>query len=151
MKTTALLLSVLSAVTAAPLEARQTPTEFQITNFSANTTPHGTGAFFSYNINVPGVLSTSCSYSDQTSVGRLPTVEFTPCADPAVQWQFRQDPGQPGAEGRYRIVITVANSAGGRNAGFREWAPTVFPVEDFGSSVAQFYRGETDFVISDIQ
>jgi hypothetical protein len=106
---------------------------------------------FSYDINVPGVLSTTCSYSDQTSVSRLPAVSFTSCADPAVQWQFRQDPGVPGAEGRYRIVITVANSAGGRNAGFREWDPSAFPVENFGSSVAQFYRGEPDFVITDIQ
>jgi hypothetical protein len=38
----ALLLSVVSA---APVEERQTSvTEYDITNFSANTTPHGTGA-----------------------------------------------------------------------------------------------------------
>jgi hypothetical protein len=150
MKTTALILSLLSAVSAAPVEQRQA-TEFQITNLSANTTPHGTGAFFSYDINVPGVLSTTCSYTDQTSVGRLPNIAFTPCADPAVQWQFRQDPSQPGSEGRYRIVITVANAAGGRVAGFREWAPADFPVENFGSSVAQFYRGEPSFVITNVQ
>ncbi|KAI0005837.1 hypothetical protein F4779DRAFT_620828 [Xylariaceae sp. FL0662B] len=154
MKSIAAIASLfLVAVSAAPVEQRQTPTEFDITKFSANTKPHGDGAFISFDIAIPSVKSTTCSYADTTSVSQLPAVSMRPCDDAAFEWQFRQDPSQPGAQGRYRVVVTYAvNGVGdGRKvAGYHEWPATDFPLENFGSTVETFYRGEPDFVIDDL-
>ncbi|KAL7628519.1 hypothetical protein AAE478_000034 [Parahypoxylon ruwenzoriense] len=158
MKTVTVLTSLLlfgaSAVSAAPVTERQVqkPTEFDITNFSANTQPHGDGAFISFNLAVPGTsTSTQCGYSDSSSISALPSVPMRPCDDPAVEWQFRQDPSVPGTEGRYRIVVTYAYGEGNaRVAGFHEWPATDFPLESFGSTVETFYRGQPDFVIDNL-
>ncbi|KAI2619494.1 hypothetical protein GGS26DRAFT_595341 [Hypomontagnella submonticulosa] len=157
MKTVAAISSLLllgaSSVSAAPVTERQiqVPTEMDVTNFSANTLPHGTGAFISFNIAVPGTTeTTTCSYSDQSSVGQLPSVSMRPCDDPAVEWEFRQDPSQPGSEGRYRVVVTYAYDAPKRVGGFHEWPATDFPEENFGSTYATFYRGAPDFVITNL-
>ncbi|KAH6657538.1 hypothetical protein BKA67DRAFT_555559 [Truncatella angustata] len=143
---------LLSVVSGAPVEQRQA-TEFDITNFSANTIPHGTGAFLSYDITIPGVLSTNCFYSDQSSVGSIPDITpYRGCADAAVQWQFRHEPSQPGGSAPYLLVITYKDlNTGVTVAGSKEWPSTDFPFEDFGSTVAQFYRGEPNFVVDDVQ
>ncbi|ETS87821.1 hypothetical protein PFICI_01649 [Pestalotiopsis fici W106-1] len=150
MKTFAAISALfLSAASAAPLEQRQA-TEFDITNFSANTIPHGTGAFMSYDIEIPGVLSTTCSYSDQTSVGHLPDITpYRPCDDASVTWQWRQIQAGPTGPGPYLLVILYTDPATSAVVdGSKEWPSTDFPVEDQGSSVAQFYRGEPNFVIT---
>ncbi|KAI1761893.1 hypothetical protein GGR53DRAFT_449938 [Hypoxylon sp. FL1150] len=148
-----LLLLGATSVSAVPVVERQTqvPTEMDITAFSANTLPHGTAAFISFNIAIPNTsTSTTCSYSDQSSVSVLPSVSLRPCDDPLVEWEFRQDPSLPGSEGQYRVVITYAYDGVKKVAGFHEWPATDFPQEDFGSTVATFYRGEPDFVITDL-
>ncbi|KAK9774889.1 hypothetical protein SCAR479_08444 [Seiridium cardinale] len=143
---------LLSAVSAAPVEQRQA-NEFDITNFSANTQPLGTAAFLSYDIEIPGVPSTSCSYSDQTSVGAIPDITpYRGCDNTAVQWQFRHEPSQPGTSGPYLLVITYTDASTGITvAGFKEWPATDFPFENFGSTVAQFYRGEPNFIITNVK
>ncbi|KAI0136216.1 hypothetical protein BJ170DRAFT_589211 [Xylariales sp. AK1849] len=138
-----------SAVSAAPVEQRQA-TEYDITSFSANTTPHGTGAYISYDISIPGVLSTHCSYSDHTSVTTLPDVAFTPCDNPAVEWQFRHEPSMPGGSAPYLLVITYEDETGKKVGGSEEWPSDEFPIEQYGAAFAQFYRGEPDFVISNV-
>ncbi|KAI0175493.1 hypothetical protein GGR52DRAFT_314363 [Hypoxylon sp. FL1284] len=157
MKTVAILSSLLlfgaTSVSAAPVSERETqaPTEMDITAFSANTQPHGDGAFISFNIAIPNTsMSTTCGYSDQTSVSVLPDVSLRPCDDPAVEWQFRQDPSIPGTEGRYRVVITYAYDGVKRVAGYHEWPATDFPLESFGSTSETFYRGQPDFTITDL-
>ncbi|KAI6093399.1 hypothetical protein F4821DRAFT_222882 [Hypoxylon rubiginosum] len=157
MKTIAALSSLLllgaTSVSAAPVVERQTqaPTEMDITAFSANTLPHGTAAFISFNIAIPNTsLSTTCSYTDHSSVSILPNVSLRPCDDPAVEWQFNQDPSLPGTSGQYRVVVTYAYDGAKKVAGFHEWPATDFPLEDFGSTTATFYRGEPDFVISNL-
>ncbi|KAI4869165.1 hypothetical protein F4820DRAFT_43252 [Hypoxylon rubiginosum] len=157
MKTIAALSSLLlfgaTSVFAAPVNERQieAPTEMDITSFSANTEPHGTGAFISFDIAIPNTsMSTTCAYSDQSSVSVLPSVSMRPCDDPAVEWQFHQDPSIPGTEGRYRVVITYAYDGVKKIAGFHEWPATDFPLENFGSTVATFYRGQPDFTITDL-
>jgi hypothetical protein len=105
----------------------------------------------SYDISIPELLTTHCSYSDQTSGSKLPTVELTPCDDPSVRWQFRQDPSQPGTEGRYRIVVVIltptSGSGEGGKAGFHEWVSTDFPLELVGSENETVYRGASEFAI----
>ncbi|KAI2776206.1 hypothetical protein F4815DRAFT_362211 [Daldinia loculata] len=156
MKSVSILSSLLLgavSVFGAPVTERQVeaPTEFDITNFSANTLPHGTGAFISFDIAIPNTsVSTTCGYSDQSSVSKLPSVSLRACDDPAFEWQFHQDPSQPGTEGRYRVVVTYAYDSPKKVAGFHEWPATEFPLENFGSTVATFYRGEPDFVIADV-
>ncbi|XXG93772.1 hypothetical protein Hte_000021 [Hypoxylon texense] len=157
MKTIAALSSLLlfgaTSVFAAPVNERQieVPKEMDITAFSANTEPHGTGAFISFNIAIPNTsMSTTCAYSDQSSVSELPSVSLRPCNDPAVEWEFRQDPSLPGSEGQYRVVITYAYDGVKKVAGFHEWPATDFPLENFGSTVATFYRGAPDFTITNL-
>ncbi|OTA97840.1 hypothetical protein M434DRAFT_391461 [Hypoxylon sp. CO27-5] len=155
MKTVAALSSLLllGSVSAAPVTERdvQPPTEFDVTKFSANTIPHGTGAFISFDVAIPNTsVSTTCSYSDQSSVGDLPSVSMRPCDDPAVQWQFHQDPSQPGTEGQYRVVVTYAYDGAKRVGGFHEWPATDFPLEQYGAAFATFYRGIPDFVITNL-
>ncbi|KAI2464964.1 hypothetical protein F4781DRAFT_411061 [Annulohypoxylon bovei var. microspora] len=157
MKTFATLFSVLllgaSSVTAAPVSERevQAPTEMDISSFSANTLPHGTGAFISFSISIPNTsLNTTCAYSDQSSVSFLPSVPLQPCADPSVEWEFRQDPSQPGGEGDYRVVVTYAYDAPKKVAGYHEWPASDFPLENFGSTVETFFTGTPDFVISNL-
>ncbi|ORY66569.1 uncharacterized protein BCR38DRAFT_339024 [Pseudomassariella vexata] len=140
---------LLTAISAAPVEQRQA-TEFDVTGFSANTTPHGTAAYISYTLDIPGILNTQCSYHDTTSVTNLPDVPFQPCDDPSVEWQFHHEPSQPGGNGPYLIVITYADGTGRKVAGWKEFPASEFPVEQYGASFAQFYRGEPDFVISNL-
>ncbi|KAI1370922.1 hypothetical protein F4677DRAFT_436997 [Hypoxylon crocopeplum] len=157
MKTVAALSSLLllgaTSVSAVPVTERQVqpPTEMDITKFSANTLPHGTGAFISFTIDIPNTsTSTTCNYSDNTSVSELPSVSMRPCTDPAVEWQFHQDPSQPGGEGQYRVVVTYAYDGAKKVAGFHEWPATDFPLENFGSTVETFYTGQPDFVIANL-
>ncbi|KAI1799585.1 hypothetical protein F4811DRAFT_557662 [Daldinia bambusicola] len=155
MKSFAVLSSILlgaASVFGAPVTERaEAPTEFDVTNFSANTLPHGTGAFISFDVAIPNTsIRTTCSYSDQTSVSTLPSVPQTECADPAFRWQFRQDPSLPGTEGRYRVVVIYAYDDPKAVAGFHEWPATDFPLENLGSTYATTYRGEPDFVISNL-
>ncbi|KAI1074544.1 hypothetical protein F5B20DRAFT_586161 [Whalleya microplaca] len=150
MRVIAAISTLLVAVSAAPLEQRAAASEMDITNFSANTAPHGDGAYISFDIAVPDASSTRCSYSDQTSVSQLPSVSMRPCDDPAFQWQFRQDPSQPGTEGQYRVVVTYADGSGSRVGGYHEWPATDFPEESFGSTTETFYRGEPSFVITNL-
>ncbi|KAI1088234.1 hypothetical protein F5B19DRAFT_24646 [Rostrohypoxylon terebratum] len=153
MKTFAFVSALLLGASAAPVNERQVqaPTEFDITSFSANTLPHGTGAFISFNIAVPDTsLSTTCSYSDHSSVSILPSVSMRPCDDASVQWEFSQDPSQPGTDGSYRLVVTYAYDALVEIAGFHEWPATDFPLENFGSTVETFYTGTPDFTITNL-
>ncbi|KAK6193742.1 hypothetical protein LQW54_012168 [Pestalotiopsis sp. IQ-011] len=140
---------LLSAVSAAPLEKRQ-DSQYEITNFSANTTPHGTGAYMSYNLEIPGVLNTTCTYSDQTSVGQLPDITpYRPCDDASITWQFRQIQAAPTGPGPYLLVILYKDATTSVVVdGSQTWSSTDFPVEDEGSSVAQFFRGEPNFTIT---
>ncbi|KAK6948085.1 hypothetical protein Daesc_009849 [Daldinia eschscholtzii] len=155
MKSFAVLSSVLfgaASVFGAPLTERaEAPTEFDITKFSANTIPHGTGAFISFDVAIPNTsIHTTCAYSDQTSVSTLPSVPQSECVDPAFHWQFRQDPSLPGTEGRYRVVVTYAYDGPKTVGGFHEWPATDFPLENHGSTYATAYRGEPDFVITNL-
>ncbi|KAI0842761.1 hypothetical protein F5Y06DRAFT_256019 [Hypoxylon sp. FL0890] len=157
MKSIAALSSILllgtTCVSAAPFTERQVqaPTEFDVTKFSANTIPHGTGAFISFDVAIPNTsVATTCSYSDQSSVDELPAVSMRPCANPAVEWQFHQDPSQPGAEGNYRVVVTYAYDGPKKVGGFHEWPATDFPLEQYGAAFATFYRGAPDFVITNL-
>ncbi|TPX14550.1 uncharacterized protein E0L32_005242 [Thyridium curvatum] len=146
---TALTTAILAGlVSAKPLHTRAT-TEFDVTSFSANTLPHGTAASIGFKIAAaPGGASTECKYSDNTSVGHLPDVPFRPCDDAAFQWQFRQEPSQPGTEGQYLIVVKYDDPTLGHPvAGAHEWPASDFPFENQGSTVSQAYRGEPDFVI----
>ncbi|KAH9897392.1 hypothetical protein F4778DRAFT_232561 [Xylariomycetidae sp. FL2044] len=146
MKYTGVIAFFALAVSAATLKPRQS-LEMDISNFSASTNPEGNGASISYDLTIPNVLSsTHCAYTDQTSTSDLPAISFTPCDDVAVEWQFHQDPSVPGAEGRYRIVITYADGSGARKAGFHEWAPTDFPEVDDETG----YSGPGEFVIADV-
>lgn len=73
-----------------------------------------------------------------------------PCDDAAVEWEFRQDPSMPGTSGQYRVVVTYAYDGAKRVAGYHEWPATDFPLESFGSTSETFYRGQPDFVISNL-
>ncbi|KAI0891706.1 hypothetical protein F4806DRAFT_500692 [Annulohypoxylon nitens] len=153
MKTFAFISALLLGASAAPVNEREAPVpaEFDITSFSANTLPHGTGAFISFNIAVPNTsLNTTCAYSDQSSVSILPSVSMRPCNDASVEWEFKQDPSQPGSEGNYRVVITYAYDTPKKVAGFHEWPATDFPLENFGSTVETFYTGTPDFTITNL-
>ncbi|KAF3009244.1 hypothetical protein E8E14_009576 [Neopestalotiopsis sp. 37M] len=151
MKTFAAISALfLSAVSAAPLEQRQVNvTEFDVTKFSANTLPHGTGAFISFNVEIPGVISTSCSYSNEWSVGRLPDVTpYRICAVDSFSWSLRQVQAGPTGPGPYLLVILFRDGNGVITDGSKEWPSSDFPFEDEGTSNAQFYRGAPDFVIT---
>ncbi|KAI8958379.1 hypothetical protein F5Y11DRAFT_40798 [Daldinia sp. FL1419] len=156
MKSVTILSSLLlgaASVFGAPVTEKraEVPTEFDITNFSANTLPHGTGAFVSFNVAIPSTtVSTTCNYSDQSSVSKLPSVSLRPCDDPSFEWQFHQDPSQPGTEGHYRVVVVYAYDAPKKVAGYHEWPATDFPQENFGSTYATFYRGAPDFVVGNL-
>jgi hypothetical protein len=69
---------------------------------------------------------------------------MTACDDPTVKWQFRQDPSQPGSEGRYRIVV-VYNTDNIGGAGYHEWDPKDFPL---GNDQETVYNGASDFTIT---
>lgn len=71
--------------------------------------------------------------------------------DAAFEWQFRQFPSRPGADGDYLLLVTHAEGTEGKKvAGYKEWPATDFPVEQYGASEAQFFRGAPDFVISNV-
>ncbi|KAI0408913.1 hypothetical protein F4802DRAFT_302825 [Xylaria palmicola] len=145
MKSLAFLSSLLLCATASPVQQRQ-PTQAKVSGFTAST--HGTGATIAYNLEIPGLVSTHCSYSDATTSGsKLPAVDQRPCDDAAVKWQFRQDPSRPGGEGRYRIVIIHALASGAAEAGFHEWVPSDFPEEIVGGENETVYKGAADFVV----
>ncbi|KAI3343165.1 hypothetical protein F4824DRAFT_133311 [Ustulina deusta] len=146
MKYLAALTTVLLCVTATPVRQRQT-TQATISGFSASTDANGNGAAIGYGLEIAGVVNTHCSYSDKTSGSKLPDVAQTPCDNPAVRWQFRQDPSQPGTEGRYRIVAIYTPSSGPSVAGFHEWAPSDFPQELVGSENETVYKGAADFAM----
>jgi hypothetical protein len=48
------------------------------------------------------------------------------------------------------IVITYEDATGQKVAGSKEWPAEQFPIEQYGASYAQFYRGEPDFVIANL-
>ncbi|KAI5859618.1 hypothetical protein GGS23DRAFT_315501 [Durotheca rogersii] len=142
-----LLLGAVS-VAAAPVSK---PSILNVAKFTAHTQPNGNGATFSFDLHVPDTgRGTSCAYSDDTSVSALPAVTMRPCADPAFEWQFRQDPGRPGAEGRYRLVVTYdyGSPDHARAAGFNEWDVVDFPLETVGSASETYFRGNPDFAIN---
>ncbi|KAI3322151.1 hypothetical protein HD806DRAFT_536617 [Xylariaceae sp. AK1471] len=144
MKNLVFLASFLLGVTAtSPVKQRQTTTEANVSSFSASTTTNISGASITFDLEIPGLTTTHCAYSDSTSDAKLPAVDFSSgiCDDPAVKWQFRQDPSGPGSEGRYRIVIVV--SGGQSGAGFHEWAPSDFPL----AADETIYQGAPNFVI----
>ncbi|KAF2963914.1 hypothetical protein GQX73_g9673 [Xylaria multiplex] len=118
----------------------QRTTQAKISGFSASTNTYGNGATFDYDVEIDGLVNTHCSYSDETSGPKLPDVAQTPCDDPAIRWQFRQDPSQPGGEGRYRIVVIHTPTG---TAGFHEWAPADFPL----NADETIYQGASDFTI----
>ncbi|CAJ2500842.1 Uu.00g036950.m01.CDS01 [Anthostomella pinea] len=149
MKTVAVASSLLLTVAAVPVEQRQA-TEMDFTNFVANTIANGNGAVISYDIAIPGVMSTHCAYFDSTSTEELPSVSAATCDNSAMIWQFHQDPSLPGAEGQYRIVVTYIDASGVGHSGYHEWLPTDFPAETYGSTSETVYRGESSFVISDL-
>ncbi|KAI1150252.1 hypothetical protein F4825DRAFT_20183 [Nemania diffusa] len=146
MKYLVLLASLLLGATASPVRQRQT-TQANISSFSASTNTNSDGAVITYDIELPGLVSTHCSYSDSTSGSTLPAVAQTPCDDPAVRWQFRQDPSLPGGQGRYRIVVIYAPASGAGKAGFHEWDPSDFPLQVVGGGDETVYQGAADFVI----
>ncbi|KAI1176222.1 hypothetical protein F4777DRAFT_283109 [Nemania sp. FL0916] len=143
MKYLALIVASLLGTTATPVSERQS-TQATITSFSAGTNITGPGASFAYDIEIPGLATTHCSYSDTTSEIHLPTVDQTPCADPSVRWQFRQDPSQPGGMGLYRIVVIYTPPKGGAGkSGFHEWAWNQF----LQSGEETIYQGPSTFTI----
>ncbi|KAI0102179.1 hypothetical protein GGR51DRAFT_297920 [Nemania sp. FL0031] len=146
MKYLVFLTSLLLGATASPITQRQT-TQANVSGFSASTNTNSDGAVITYNIEIPGLVSTHCSYSDETSGSTLPAVAQTPCDDPSVRWQFRQDPSLPGSEGRYRIVIIYTPTSGAGMAGFHEWAPSDFPQQLVGNGEETVYQGASDFVV----
>ncbi|KAI0021683.1 hypothetical protein F4780DRAFT_275440 [Xylariomycetidae sp. FL0641] len=150
MKSFAVIPTMLLAASSAPVESRDA-TEMDITDFKAQTLSTGDGATISYDIAIPGVLSTHCEYADSTSTTKLPDISsLIPCDDAAITWEFRQDPSQPGTSGRYRIVVTYIDPSGKGVAGFHEWPSTDFAEETVESSTEVVYGGEADFVISDL-
>ncbi|GAP91682.1 hypothetical protein SAMD00023353_6900440 [Rosellinia necatrix] len=145
MKTFALLTCLLLGATATPVKQRQAITQAQVSGFAASTNPNGDGATIAYDFEIPGVLATHCAYEDSTSGSTLPAVPLTTrCDDPAVRWQFRQDPSIPGTEGRYRIVVvrSLPDSAA-EEAGFYEWPASDFPLVE----AETVYQGASDFTI----
>ncbi|KAI0446732.1 hypothetical protein F4803DRAFT_450057 [Xylaria telfairii] len=146
MQSLVLLTALLLGATASPIQQRET-TQAKITNFAAGTNPVDTGAAIGYNLEISGLVSTRCDYSDTTSGSKLPPVGQIPCADPAVKWQFRQDPSIPGTEGRYRIVVIYTPATGVSKAGFHEWPATDFPVEVLRASQETVYLGASDFSV----
>ncbi|KAI1496844.1 hypothetical protein F5X99DRAFT_50387 [Biscogniauxia marginata] len=150
MKTAAFLSSLLlAAVSATPIS--EIPSQINVIGFTAMTEPHGDGASLSFRVTIPGtaVDQVSCSYADQTSVD-LPDIPMTECEDPALRFQFRQDPTRPGtAEGRYRLVVTYTNpTPGGEGlAGYHEWDPADFAVTS-DSTTDIIYKGEPDFTLT---
>ncbi|KAI1428181.1 hypothetical protein F5Y12DRAFT_711497 [Xylaria sp. FL1777] len=143
MKYLAVLTTLLLGATATPIRQRQI-TQATISGFSASTNTNGNGAAIGYDVEIAGVVNTHCSYSDETSGSKLPDIQQTPCDNPVVRWQFRQDPSQPGSEGRYRIVVIYAPASGASAAGFHEWAPSDFPLGDDSETV---YQGASGFVV----
>ncbi|KAI0424144.1 hypothetical protein F5Y09DRAFT_151781 [Xylaria sp. FL1042] len=146
MKCLTVLTALLLGATASPVRQRQT-TQANISSFSASTNTNGDGATIGYDLEIVGIVNTHCSYSDSTSGSKLPDVGQTPCDNPVVRWQFRQDPSLPGSEGRYRIVVIYAPASGPSAAGFHEWAPSDFPQESLGSETETIYQGASDFVM----
>lgn len=72
------------------------------------------------------------------------------CDNATFEWQFRQFPSRPGAEGDYLLLITHSEDQDSKVAGYKEWPAGDFPVEQYGASVAQFFRGDPNFVISNV-
>ncbi|TGJ78397.1 hypothetical protein E0Z10_g10364 [Xylaria hypoxylon] len=142
MKYFAVLTTLLLGATATPVRQRQT-TQAKISGFSASTNTNGDGATIGYNFEIAGLVSTHCGYSDEISESKLPNVQQTLCDDPAVRWQFRQDPSLPGTQGRYRIVVIYTPTSGAGAAGFHEWAASDFPL-DTDETV---YQGASDFIV----
>ncbi|KAI0416106.1 hypothetical protein F5X98DRAFT_200420 [Xylaria grammica] len=142
MRYLAVLTTFLLGATATPVRQRQT-TQAKVSGFSASTNTYGNGATIDYDVEIAGLVNTHCSYSDETSGPKLPDVQQRPCDDPAIRWQFRQDPSQPGAEGRYRIVVIYTSASGVGAAGFHEWAASDF-LEDADETI---YEGASDFIV----
>ncbi|KAI1307759.1 hypothetical protein F5Y03DRAFT_393823 [Xylaria venustula] len=141
-----LLASLLLGVTATPVKQRQA-TQAKISRFSASSDGDAGGAEIGYSIEIPGLVSTHCSYADANPATKLPDVSQTPCDNPVVRWQFRQDPSRPGTEGRYRIVMIYAPPSGPSAAGFHEWDPSDFPEESLDAEYVTVYHGAPDFII----
>ncbi|KAI1336263.1 hypothetical protein F5Y15DRAFT_209241 [Xylariaceae sp. FL0016] len=147
-KTFAVITSLLLAVSAAPAPSgKREASEMDITKFTASSNLNGNGASISYDIAIPGAISTHCSYTDSTSTTTMPSISFVACDDDAIEWEFHQDPAQPGGEGQYRIVITYADGSGSKVAGYHEWNPHDFPQQDS----ATVYTGASTFIITDLQ
>ncbi|KAI0460083.1 hypothetical protein F5B21DRAFT_498691 [Xylaria acuta] len=146
MQSLVLLTSLLLGATATPVKQRQA-TQAKVSNFTADTNPYGNGAWIGYDLEIPGLVSTRCGYSDATSGSTLPGIDQTSCDDPAVRWQFHQDPSQPGSEGRYRIVVIYTPATGPGKAGFHEWAPADFPQVLIASTNETIYLGESEFFV----
>ncbi|KAI2635267.1 hypothetical protein GGS21DRAFT_73288 [Xylaria nigripes] len=145
MRYLALLTPFLLGATAFPLKQRQINTQANVSGFTASTS-EGNGAFFAYDLQIEDVVNTHCEYSDDISVSNLPNVPQVNCDDPAVRWQFNQDPSRPGTEGLYRIVIIyTTESPNVVVAGWHEWQPTDFPVSASGETQ---YQGATDFSVT---
>ncbi|KAK5630048.1 hypothetical protein RRF57_005763 [Xylaria bambusicola] len=143
MKYLAILTTLLLGATASPVGKRQT-TIATISDFFASTIVNGDGANIRFDFAIKDEVSAHCSYSDNISDAKLPDVQFTTCDDETVRWQFRQDPSQPGTEGRYRLVIVytpVASSVS--ESGFHEWSPNLFKQTLMGTKNETFYIGYT--------
>ncbi|KAI1811438.1 hypothetical protein GGS20DRAFT_588519 [Poronia punctata] len=140
------------ALGAVALPRSQTSTtQAKINGFDAHTKAGGNGASISYNLQIDGQVDTHCHYADETSGTKLPAVDRIPCDDESVSWQMRQDPSQPGTEGRYRILIFLhdTNSATGKvDVGFHEWLAKDFVKEIVGSQSETVYKGVPDFTVT---
>lgn len=102
----------------------------------------------SFDVEIPGQISTRCSYEDETSGSTLPTITQTPCDDGSVLWQFKQDPSPPGSDGQYRLVVIHTLESGAAEAGFHEWPADDFPLEErTGSADETVYSGAADFTV----
>ncbi|KAJ2986559.1 hypothetical protein NUW58_g4965 [Xylaria curta] len=147
MKYIVLFTSLLLGATATPISQRQT-TQGKVSGFCAGTNLDGDGATISYDFEIPGVVSTHCSYSDETSGSRLPAVTQSLCDDPAVRWQFRQDPSRPGSEGRYSDPSSsIHRLRGSRRPASHEWAASDFPQERIADEDETVYLGASNFVL----
>ncbi|KAK8062042.1 hypersensitive response-inducing protein [Apiospora phragmitis] len=147
MKTTTAL-ALVSAVSGAVIEQRQTPTpEFDVTNFSANCQPHSVLCFFSFNVatTTTPASATSCSITVQ-GPDFLPAVGLTGCEDSRFSWSF-----EPRDGGAHAVTVNWESAPSFNQTGSHLVQPADVVREDHGSVVTERYVGPASFVISPLQ
>lgn len=139
-------LALLSAASAAPLNTRQTSTEFDVTGLNIGCVPHSSMCYFNLNVAVSPAKSVVCG-ATALSYQVIPSLPPTACDDNSVSFSYTL------VEGGANLEVNWEYEAGRNLTGTRfvpasdiEWTNTQSP-----TGTVQAYMGPRDFVIVDLQ